>query len=138
MNGFGRRLSSCELVLDHEGGNLGIGFGLEAVASCCELLAQGAEILDDAIVDDSKRARNMRMSIAFGRFAMRRPTCVADADRARERCDRQFGLEVSELALRPAPFEPPALEGRYARRIIPTIFEALQRIDNGAGDRSRP
>jgi hypothetical protein len=39
MNGFGRRLSSRELVLDREGGNLGIGFGLEAVALCCELLA---------------------------------------------------------------------------------------------------
>ena len=65
MNGLGRRLAARELVLDHEGGDLGIRLGLERVALGGEFLAQRLEILDDAVVDDGEPGRGVRMGVGL-------------------------------------------------------------------------
>jgi hypothetical protein len=68
-----RRFALGELVVDHEGRDLGIGLGREDVAFARELLAQRPEILDDAVVDDRKPGRSVRMGVGLGRLAVRRP-----------------------------------------------------------------
>ena len=78
------------------------------------------------------------MGVGLGRLAMRRPTGVADADRAQERRGGEFGLEVLELAPGAPAFKLAVLKRRDASRIIAAVFEALQRVDDRARDRSRP
>ena len=45
-----------------------------------QLVAQRLEILDDAVVDQRDRPDDVRMGVADGRRAMRRPAGVGDAD----------------------------------------------------------
>ena len=138
MNRLGRRLAVSELVFDHEGGDLGIRLGRERMALRGKLLAQRLEVLDDAVVDDREPARGVRMGVGLGRLAMRRPTGVADADRAQERRGGEFGLEVLKLALGAPAFKLSVLKRRDASRIIAAVFEALQRLDDRTCDRPRP
>ena len=133
-----RRFALGEFVLDDEGRNLGIGLGGEDVAFGGQFLAQRPEILDDAVVDDRKPRRGVRMGVGFGRFPVRRPARVADADRPAKRRRGKLRLQVLELALRAPPLQPAVLERRHAGGIVAAIFEPLQRIDNRAGDRPSP
>ena len=114
VNCIGRRLAVAELVFDHEGGNLRIRLGRERVTLRGKLLAQRLEVLDDAVVDDREPARGVRMGVHLGRLAMRRPTRVADADRAQERRGGEFGLEVLQLAPGAPAFKPAVLKRRNA------------------------
>ncbi len=132
------RLAAREFVLDDEGGDLGIRFGRERVALGRELVAQRLEVLDDAVVDDRKPARGVRMGVGLGRLAVCRPTRMADADRTVERLSGELGLEVLELALGAPPRELSVLEGRDSGRVVAPIFDPLQRLDNRARDRPRP
>src|SRR5208337_404725 len=99
VNRLGRRLARGEFVFDHEGGDLRIRLGRERMALRSKLLAQRLEVLDDAVMDDREAARGVRMGVGLGRLAMRRPTRVADADRAQEWRGGELGLEVLKLAL---------------------------------------
>src|SRR5262249_11043679 len=94
-----------------------------------ELAAQFGEILDNAVVHDRDFFSGVGMCVVLGRAAVRRPACVADADRAVERLTREPVLEILQLALCAAPREPNAFERGNARGIIAAIFEALERID---------
>src|SRR5271166_2182868 len=133
-----RRFAARQLVLDHEGGDLGIRFGFELVALCREFLAQRLEILDDAVVDDRQPARGVRVGVGFGRLAVGRPAGVADADRAHQRRGGELRLEVLELALGAPPHEFSVLERRNACRVIASIFKALERVDDSARDGAFP
>ena len=138
MNRVLRRLALAEFVLDDERRDLGIGFGGERVALGGELLAERAEILDDAVVDDRKPRRGMRMGVGFGRFPVGGPARVADADSpAKRRCGK-FRLQVFELALGAPALQAPVLKRRHASGIVAAVFEPLQRIDNRARDRPGP
>jgi hypothetical protein len=81
------------------GDDLGVGIRAKLRAALLQLLAQLAEILDDAIVDDGKALGGMRVRVMFGRSAVGRPAGVANADRASERLTREPGFEISQLAL---------------------------------------
>mgnify|MGYP003656889956 CR=1 FL=1 len=80
----------------------------------------------------------MRMGIAFGRPAMRRPTCVPDPDRPLERLRSQFARQVVELALGSPPIEPLAGQRGDSGAVIASIFEPPQRIHEPVGDRLDP
>ncbi len=79
---------------------LGIGVADELVPRFGKLLAQLAEILDDAVVDDCHQVGCMRMCIVFGRTPVRRPARMTNADGAAERLLREPGFERAQLALR--------------------------------------
>src|SRR5262249_61494066 len=81
------------------GDDLGIGIGAERRAGFLQLLAQVAEMLDDAVVDEGEALGGMRVRVMFGRSAMSRPAGVADADRAGERLAREPGFKIAQLAL---------------------------------------
>ena len=64
-----------------------------------ELLAQLAEILDDAVVDHGDAFGGVRMGVVLGRLAVGRPAGVADAGRGPSSgCGFELGFEVSQFA----------------------------------------
>ena len=138
MNRVLGRLAFCEFVLDDERGNLGIGLRRKRIAFGGELLAQRPEILDDAVVDDRKPRRGMRMGVGFRRLAVRRPARVADADRPAKRRRGKFRLEVLQLAFGAPPLQFAVLQRRHPGGIVAAVFEPLQGIDNRARDRPGP
>src|SRR4051812_16372651 len=71
----------------------------------------------------------MRVGIADGRRAMRRPPGVRNSGRAVERLRRQLSRQVVELALGPPPLELPVLDRADAGGIITAIFEPLEAVE---------
>ena len=117
------------------GDDLGVGLGGEDVALAAQRLAQLAEILDDAVVDDGHPRGRMGVGIVLGGTTVRRPAGMADADRAGERLGAQHRLEILQLALGAAAHEASALERGDSGGIIAAIFEPLQRLDEPIRDR---
>ena len=138
VNGLGRRFAIREFVFNHEGGDLRIRLGRECVAFRDEFLAQRLEVLDDPVVDDGEPARGVRMGVGLGRLAVRRPAGVADADRTQERRRGEPGLEVLELALGAPAFKLAVFKGRHPGRVVASIFEAFQCVDDRARNRAGP
>ncbi len=137
IHGLGRGFAGREFVFDHEGGDLGIGLRLEDITFGRKLLAQCAEILDDAVVDDGEAGRGVRMGVGLGRLSMRRPAGMADAGRARQRGGCQPRLEVFQFSFGPAARKLAVFKRGDAGRVVASVFQALQRVDDGAGDRPR-
>ena len=124
-----RRGAAFHFLGDEMSDDLGIGLGREFGALAFQLAPQLGEILDDAVVHDRQLFGRVRMRVVLGRPAVRRPTGMADADRAGERLARQPRFQILQLSLRAPPREHAMLERRHARRIIAAIFEAPERID---------
>src|SRR5262245_15053872 len=123
-------------LLRHQvGDHLGVGLGAELGTLLLELVAQLAEILDDSVVHDCKAVGGVRMRVALGRLAVRRPAGVADAADARERLALEPRLEIAQLALGAAAGELTAFQRRNAGGIITAVFKPLERIDQRTGDR---
>ena len=87
-----RRLAVLHLLGDQMGDDLGVGFAAELAAVFGEPLTQLAEVLDDAVVHDGDAVGGMRMRVALGRPAVRRPARVADADIAGQRLAARAGF----------------------------------------------
>ena len=117
------------------GDHLGIGIGAESRARFLQLLAQLAEILDDAVVDDGEALRGMWMRVMFGRSAVSGPASVADADRAGEGFAREPGFEIAQLALGTPARKLPGFERGDAGGVLGAIFEPLERLDQQTRDR---
>ena len=130
--------ASCEFLLDHEGGHLGICFGRKLVAVYSELSPQRLEVLDDAVVDDCEPARGVGMRVGLGRLSMRRPASMADPDRPLEGLGAKLGLKVLELALGAPARELSVLQRSDPGRVVTPVFKALQRVDNRARNWPRP
>ena len=75
------------------------------------------------------------MRIALGRPAMRRPAGVADAVIAAERFFLEPRLQRRQFALGAAARQHAVIQRGDAGGVIAAIFEALERIDQMAGDR---
>ena len=101
-----------------------------------QIRPQLAEILDDAVMDDGDALARMRVGVALGRLAMRRPAGVADAGRALQRLDRESGLQIAQLALGAAALDAAILQRGDAGGIVAAIFETLERIDDQPRDRA--
>ena len=79
------------------GDDLGVGLAAELAALGNQLVAQRLEILDDAVVDQRHRPDDMRMGVADGRRAMRRPAGVGDAGNAVQRLGLELAARLSSL-----------------------------------------
>ena len=111
---------------------------LETRALLLELVAQLAEVLDDAVVHHRDAVGGVRMGVALGRPAVGRPAGMADADDAGERLAREPVLEVAQLALGAPAVELAVLQRGDARGIVAAIFEPLERVDQRARHRLAP
>src|SRR5215210_1495537 len=118
--------------------DLAISFGQELAAIGDQFVAQRLEILDDAVVDQGHRSGDVRMRVADGRRAVRRPARVCDADGPAERVRVELGGQIFELALGPPALQPAAVDGADARRVIAAILEALQAIEQPLRDSGIP
>ena len=113
--------------------HFGIGFGLEFVALLDQLGAQLAEILDDAVMHECDARGRMRMGIAFGRRAMRRPARVADAGAPRQRMLRERLGKLAQFSRRAAALDMAVHQRCDACGIIAAIFQPPQRLQNDRG-----
>src|SRR5215475_6016704 len=113
-----------------------IGLGRELGAPFLEFGAQLAEIFDDAVVDDRDAIGRMWMRVIFVGPAMSGPARVADADTSGKGILAQPLFKIFQLAFSASPLEFVSFKRCDARRIVATIFQAFQRIDqllrNGA------
>ena len=114
---------------------LGVGVALEHVALGAELRLELAEVLDDAVMDDRDLAVHVRMRVALGGTAVRRPARVADAGVALQRLLQEAAFEVAQLALGATALEVAVLDGGNAGRIIAAILEPTQGVDEVGSDR---
>ena len=114
---------------------LGVGIGSELVAEILQLTAQRLVVLDDAVVHDGQAvARDMRMSIAFGRRAVRCPARVGDAERRLEGIGVECGLEFGDLALAALAAHGAVVQNRESCRIIATVFQPPQALHEDGDD----
>ena len=118
------------LLAEQHGGDLGVGLGLEREALGQQLVLQVGEVLDDAVVDECEATlvAEVRVRIAVGGAAVRRPAGVADAGAAVvQRVRLEFIGEHLQLAgaLRGLDGAVVVDDG-HPRRVVATVFEAAQ------------
>ena len=126
---LGRRHAAVEIGGDQVGDDFGVGLGGEPGAGRYQFLAQFAEVLDDAVMDQRHPLGGVRVGIALGRRAVGRPAGVADAGVAGERLLGELGFQVAQLALRAPAGQVAVFQRRHTGRVIAAIFQPLQRID---------
>jgi len=114
--------------------DLGIGLALEPAPFGDQLVAQVLEVLDDSVVDQRDRPDDVRVGIADGRRAVRRPARVRYSRGAMQGMLGELARQIVELALGAAPFELAALDRADAGRIVAAIFEALQPVEQALRD----
>ena len=130
-----RRRAPLHLFRDEMRDGFGIRLARENMALPDQLLAQLAEILDDAIVDDGHLVGRVRMRVVLGRPAVSRPARVAETDMALERKGGELFLEIAQLAAGAHAREPAALERRNPGGIIAAILKTAQRFQDVARHR---
>jgi hypothetical protein len=148
-HGLGQVTQAVVLAADELGGDLGVGLGAELHALGEQLLLQGVEVLDDAVVDQREAvalATTVRVGVAVGRAAVGGPPGVSDAGaRRRQRVRLQRRTQVLELA-RPLLGGDTVLgDERHAGRVVPPVLEPREplhhdvegRVVHGPARRSR-
>ena len=88
------RCAAAQFAIDQVRHQFGVGLGLDLAALGLEFLPDRAVVLDDAVVDHRDRSGAVRVRVAHGRLAVRRPARVADADGARQRVVLAAGLRA--------------------------------------------
>jgi hypothetical protein len=130
-----RRVETLRQIMRHEVcDGLGVGVGVEGMAEPGELFFERLEILDDAVMHDRDLVGRDRVRVFLDRLAVRRPACVADADRAAHRLLLQPRDEVRQFAFGAAALDAAIDQGGDARGIIAAVFEALQGADQFVRD----
>ena len=125
---------------DQVHGDLGVGVAGKLHAGLLQLVAQGGEVLDDAVVDDGDLAGGvaMRVCVAVGGTAVGRPAGVPQAGGAAQGPRRHLGDRVLEV-LQPAGT---ATDGEFAlvvnqsdsRRVVAPVLHPAQCVhDDSAG-----
>ena len=101
---LGELADAAVLAAEQHGGDLGVGLALEGVALGEELVLQLGEVLDDAVVDEGESSvvAEVRVRVAVGRAAVRRPARVADAGAAAVQRASPRGRRRAPAACRPA------------------------------------
>ncbi len=135
LHGVLRGKTLAQRFVDQVGDGFAIGLGLKFPAALFHGLAQFAEVLDDAVVDDGDTAGGVRVGVGLVGLAVRRPAGVADADRPLEFRLADLFVEIAQLAGRAQAFQPAAFKQRDAGGIIAPVFQPLQRLDQAQRNR---
>ena len=122
-HGIGEIQSALQMLVDEMSDNLGIRLGLKGVALFLQLLFERLVVLDDPVVDEHTSVGPMRMRILLRRFAVSRPTGMANADQPVDGLFRQRLLQIRELTDAPAHFDFFTLHHRHAGRVVAAVFE---------------
>ncbi len=141
QRGFHRvlgRQALGEIRTDEMHRHLGIGLAGEPRALLFQRLAQFAEILDDAVVNDGDAVGGMRMRVGLGRLAVGGPAGMADADMPLQRRGLEPGFEIFQFAFGATALQVRALERRHTGGIVAAIFQPLQGIDQQIRNRTTP
>ena len=101
-----------------------------------KLFAQFAEIFDDAVVHHRQLFGGVGVGVVLGGAAMGGPARVPDADGAVQRLLGKQRFEIAQLALGAPAGQLAVFQRGEPRRIIATIFEPLERVDERTGDRT--
>ena len=130
-----RGLEVAPVVLRHEMGyDLGVGLAREGDALSAQHLAEGAVVLDDAVVDHGDLAGGVevRMRVGLGDAAMRRPTRVPYAPGARHVLGHGLTERLDLADAAHAVYRAPVAH-RDAGGIVAAIFEALEPFEKDGG-----
>ncbi len=128
-NRLGRRLAALHFARDQVRNHFTVGLAQEFAAIGQQLIPQRLEILDDAVVDQRDRPRDVGMGIVDRRRAVRRPAGVRDTGVAVQLCSGQLARQIVQLAFGSATFELSIMHGADAGRVITAIFQALQAVE---------
>ena len=109
-----------------------VGLRMECVAARSEFFLQYGVILDDAVVYNHKLAvhRDLRMRVDVVWCAVCGPTCMADADSAGSWLVADKIHQIRHLAFHLVNIRSAAVHNGNARRIISTVFEPTEAVDN--------
>ncbi len=121
-----RRHAALQVEIDKLGDSFGVGLGLEFLAGRFEFHAQFCVVLDDAVVHDGHARGAVRVRVALGRRAVRRPARVTDAGGAGQRRAIQCGGEVAELALGAAALDVAVHQRGDAGAVIAAVLQTAQ------------
>jgi hypothetical protein len=83
-------------------------------------------VLDDAVVHDGEAAGNVRMSVALGGRAVRRPARVGDAGLSGDMAGGRLRGKLGNAPGRAHALERSAVHHGDARRVVAPVFEAPQ------------
>src|SRR5918993_732606 len=119
--------------MDQMRNHLGVGIGGELIARRLKLRANRRVVLDDAVVHHRDAAADMRMGIALGGHAVRRPARVADADHALELLLVGQLLELRHAPARAQAFEA-AIDDGDACGVVAAVLEAAQTFQQDRDD----
>src|SRR6185369_11361434 len=133
-DGVLRGRAALDLARDEVADDLGVGLAFEPAPFGDQLVAQGFEVLDDAVVDECDWADDVGVRIADGGRTMRRPACMGDAGNAMERIFGKLTGEVVELPLGPPTLELAVVDGADARGIIAAILQPLEAVEQPLRD----
>ena len=129
LEGIDRIQTFGDLLVEQLGDDFRIGFRFERASAGLQRVAQLAEVLDNAVVDDGHAARHVGVGIGFIRFAVRRPARMGNARRPIHRTLTQQRLKIHDLARSAAAFDPAGCRDGDASAVIPAILKPLQAID---------
>ena len=124
--------------------DLGVGVAGELHARELQLVTQRGVVLDDAVVYDRDLAGGIavRVGVAIGRPAMRRPPGVPEPGRSAGAVDTGLVQRCFQVrhATRLATHDEPTttVEKRDACRVVSPVLHAAQRIDDDLAGRALP
>ena len=133
-DGVLRRRAALDLARDEVADDLGVGLAFEGPSLGDQLVAERLEVLDDPVVDQRDRPDDVRVGVADGRRAVRRPARVRDPGAAVQRVLGEHAREIVELALGAAAVELAVVDRANAGGVIAAIFEPLQPIEQALRD----
>ncbi|MDQ0576324.1 hypothetical protein QFZ29_002547 [Agromyces albus] len=118
------------LAAEEHGGDLGVGLTGELVALGEQFVFQLGEVLDDAVVDEGEPAlvTQVRVRVAVGGAAVRRPAGVADARAAavqRVRLDL-VGEDLQLSGALRGLDGSVVVDDRHACRVVAAVLEATE------------
>ncbi len=112
--------------------DLSICLGVEGHALCGKLFTQCEEVFYNPVMhdDDFTRGADMRVCISSARRPMRRPASMTDPDITVHWIFFQQRTQTFELSSIATDLDFAIIDHRQTRRIVTTIFQSLQALED--------
>ena len=122
-------------VLGHEmRHDFGVGVRGKRIAGALQPLADRLVVLDDAVVHERDVAGEVRVRIALGRRAVRRPARVGNTGLTADVIAGGLGGKLGDAAGRADAFYRGAVDYGDARRVVAAVLETPQAVDQDRHD----